>query len=139
MVQELSDLLTNNSDRALNVLLPSGKFIPDHFHVTEIAKVEKTFIDCGGTHRQEIFCTLQAWVANDRDHRLKSDKLANILSLSLSFIATDLEVVVEYGTEAISQYFISHADVTEQGILLFLSAKRTDCLAPDKCGVNNCC
>lgn len=27
--------------------LPNGSFVPNHFHVTEVGKVSKHFIDCG--------------------------------------------------------------------------------------------
>ena len=33
--------------------LPDGSLVPSHFHVTEVGKVSKHFIDCGGTVRQE--------------------------------------------------------------------------------------
>ena len=29
--------------------LPDGSLVPSHFHVTEVGKVTKHFIDCGGT------------------------------------------------------------------------------------------
>ena len=28
--------------------LPNGELVPSHFHVTEVGKVTKHFIDCGG-------------------------------------------------------------------------------------------
>ena len=28
-------------------MLPNGKLVPSHFHVTEIGKISKHFIDCG--------------------------------------------------------------------------------------------
>ena len=31
--------------------LPDGSLVPSHFHVTEVGKVSKHFIDCGGTLR----------------------------------------------------------------------------------------
>lgn len=34
-------------------ILPDGSLVPSHFHVTEIGKTTKHFIDCGGTVRQE--------------------------------------------------------------------------------------
>lgn len=39
--------------QAVNFRLPDGSYLPPHFHVTEIGKVSKHFIDCGGTERQE--------------------------------------------------------------------------------------
>ncbi|MGA8855051.1 MAG: DUF6428 family protein, partial [Christiangramia sp.] len=29
--------------------LPNGQLVPEHFHVTEVGKITKHFIDCGGT------------------------------------------------------------------------------------------
>ena len=33
--------------------LPNGASIPSHFHITEIGKFSKHFIDCGGKVRRE--------------------------------------------------------------------------------------
>ena len=33
--------------------LPNGTLVPNHFHVTEVGKISKHFIDCGGTVRKE--------------------------------------------------------------------------------------
>ncbi len=50
--------------------LPNGELVPSHFHVTEVGKVSKHFIDCGGTVRDEEVVNFQLWNANDYDHRL---------------------------------------------------------------------
>ncbi|MFN3590302.1 MAG: DUF6428 family protein, partial [Spirosomataceae bacterium] len=39
--------------------LPSGTFVPEHFHVTEVGLVTKHFIDCGGTERIERVVNFQ--------------------------------------------------------------------------------
>lgn len=67
---------------AVNFQLPNGTFVPDHFHITEVGVVSKHFIDCGGTVRQEKVANFQLWNANDTDHRLKPQKLSNIIALS---------------------------------------------------------
>ena len=73
---------------ALNTLetiafqLPNGQLVPNHFHVTEIGKVIKKFIDCGGTIRKEEVVNFQLWDANDYDHRLHPEKLVHIIKLS---------------------------------------------------------
>ena len=33
--------------------LPDGSLVPNHFHITEVGKVTKHFIDCGGVIRKE--------------------------------------------------------------------------------------
>ncbi len=62
--------------------LPDGSLVPAHFHVTEIGKVSKQFIDCGGTMRQEEVVNFQLWNAQDYDHRLHPEKLLHIIELS---------------------------------------------------------
>lgn len=54
----------------LAFVLPNGQHVPSHFHVTEIGKIDKHFIDCGGTERHESVINFQLWNANDYDHRL---------------------------------------------------------------------
>ena len=46
-VGELRAVLTNHPDAALHLMLPDGDFVPAHFHVTEVGRVQKDFIDCG--------------------------------------------------------------------------------------------
>jgi hypothetical protein len=35
----------------LQFKLENGQLVPAHFHITEVGKVSKHFIDCGGTIR----------------------------------------------------------------------------------------
>ena len=39
-------------DDHLTFKLPYGVYAPRHSHITEIGKVTKSFIDCGGSVRQ---------------------------------------------------------------------------------------
>ena len=43
-----------NELKGLNIIsfkLPNGDLVPNHFHVTEVGRVTKNFIDCGGKIR----------------------------------------------------------------------------------------
>ncbi len=40
--------------------LPDGSLVPGHFHVTEVGRISKHFIDCGGTVRQGRSCRFPA-------------------------------------------------------------------------------
>ena len=62
--------------------LPNGDLVPNHFHVTEVGRVTKNFIDCGGTVRNEEVANFQLWEADDYDHRLHPEKLTHIIELS---------------------------------------------------------
>lgn len=138
-VQQLKTLLQQHSESSLRLQLPSGEFIPEHFHVTEVGRVDKTFVDCGGTRRQTASCLLQTWTANDIDHRLESGKLAKILNLAKLILASDaLPVEIEYGPEIAVQYALADVQVGPDALTFVLVGKQTDCLAKDQCGVGEC-
>ena len=49
---ELKSLLTEHSQRHFRIALPDGGTVPVSFHVTEVGRLHKTFLDCGGTLRE---------------------------------------------------------------------------------------
>lgn len=118
----------------LNFVLPNGKFVPKHFHITEVGQVNKHFIDCGGTVRNEKVVNLQLWeTSNDLDHRLAPEKLMKIIALSEQVLnVEDAELEVEYQGDTIGKYGVAF-----DGKDFILTTKRTDCLASDKCGTSN--
>ena len=135
-VDELRAALSRDPGAALHLMLPSGEFVPAHFHVTEVGRVQKDFIDCGGTTRSAVSCVVQVWVADDADHRLTAGKLAGILRTATPLLGSDdLPVEVEYEGEAVSQFPVAAVEVTPAGLLFHLGRKHTDCLAKDRCGV----
>ncbi|GGF62216.1 DUF6428 family protein [Wenyingzhuangia marina] len=111
--------------------LPNGELVPNHFHVTEVGKVSKHFIDCGGTVRKEEVVNFQLWNANDYDHRLHPEKLLNIIELSEKVLGIeDLEIEVEYQADTIGKFGLDF-----NGKNFLLTTKKTDCLAKDNCGI----
>ncbi|MEZ4969053.1 MAG: DUF6428 family protein [Flavobacteriaceae bacterium] len=111
--------------------LPNGNLVPNHFHVTEVGKITKNFIDCGGTVRKEEVVNFQLWDSNDCDHRLHPEKLAHIIELSEKVLEIgDLEIEVEYQGETIQKFGLDF-----NGTHFQLATKHTDCLAKEKCGV----
>lgn len=124
---------------SLSFMLPSGELIPAHFHITEVGRVQKDFIDCGGTTRQSISCLLQVWTSHDVEHRLSAGKLASILKLAEKVLGSDdLPIEIEYGADVAAQYMITDIQMQDGNLMFYLGGKKTDCLAPDKCGVNRC-
>jgi hypothetical protein len=141
-VQQLRGALAAHPGVKMHWMLPDGSFVPSHYHITEVGKVQKDFIDCGGTVRSSQTCVLQVWVANDTDHRLETGKLAKILEVAAPLLGSDdLPVEVEYEEGVISQYPLGGIEATPSGLLFYLGTKHTACLAPDKCGVDGtgCC
>lgn len=111
--------------------LPNGDKVPAHFHVTEIGKISKNFIDCGGTVRHEDVISFQLWSADDVNHRLQAKKLKEIIELSeKELFLRDAEIEVEYQGNTIEKYSLGF-----DGQVFQLLPKQTDCLAKDKCGL----
>lgn len=143
-LEQWLELLDQYPERSVQFQLPNGEMVPAHFHVTEVARVQKDFIDCGGTIRSQAACVLQVWVADDTQHRLDSSKLAKIVRMGLPlFATTDVPVEIEYDDGRISQYSVRNLSAHPASLCIELGTKHTDCLAPDRCGVapqgNACC
>ena len=133
-VRELRELLERNPNHILQFRLPSGTLIAAHAHVSEVARIEKRFIDCGGVLRNDRFCRLQTWVADDVDHRLTAAKLLGILDKAKEILETeDLEVDVEHEVGFVTQMPLKSIQVEGEHLTLQLDARHTDCLAQDRC------
>lgn len=133
-LNELKAALTRHPEATLRFILPNGEPVPAHAHVTEVARVEKRFIDCGGTLRNDLMCRLQTWTANDHEHRITAKKLLGILNGAASFLSTDeMEVDVEHEVQFISQFPLDSIEVDGSQLLLKLTERHTACLALDKC------
>ena len=141
-ISEFKSLLTAHADLPLNFILPDGDVIPSNFHITEVGHVKKNFVDCGGTRRSVESCLLQAWVADDTDHRITAGKLAGIFKHAKNVLPhEDLPVEIEYEDCSITQFPVLSAEVTDGALTFHLGEKHTDCLAKELCLPKNggCC
>ena len=128
-ISEMKQSLTGLE--AVNFRLPTGEYLPPHFHVTEVGLVTKHFIDCGGTERKETVANFQLWEAGDYDHRLAPQKLLHILNLSDKILGSEeLAIEVEYQQDTIGKF-----GLTFDGADFVLTPKQTACLAQDACGI----
>ncbi|MFC3880307.1 DUF6428 family protein [Algoriphagus namhaensis] len=129
---KLSEIKTTLKDlQTIAFELPDGTLVPKHFHVTEVGKITKHFIDCGGTVRNEEVVNFQLWNADDYDHRLHPRKLLKIIELSEKVLEIpDLEIEVEYQGNSIEKYGLDY-----EGKNFLLTSKHTDCLARESCGI----
>lgn len=131
---ELKQILAQYPSALVRFQLPNGDFAPTHSHVTEVARIDKRFIDCGGTLRTESICRLQTWFADDVDHRLTAGKLAKIFAKAEEVLLTDnLDVDIEHETDYITQYPLESVAATNQEVIFHLTERHTACLAMDKC------
>ncbi|MFT5582348.1 MAG: hypothetical protein ACI9XP_001146 [Lentimonas sp.] len=128
-IQEFKTQLKNGLP--LTFQLENGGFVPAHYHITEVGVINKNFIDCGGTIREEQKINFQLWFSNDVDHRLTAEKLLKIIEVAEAKIGLpDEEIEVEYQSDTIGKYGI---EASEFGFIL--SNSQTACLAPDACGI----
>lgn len=128
-VSELKQILSEVN--TITFQLPDGRTVPEHFHVTEVGKVSKHFIDCGGTERTEEKVSFQLWTAEDYDHRLAAEKLRKIVEIAESRLQLpNAEIEVEYQSETIGKYGLKFYNGR-----FVLEALQTDCLAKDNCGI----
>ncbi len=112
--------------------LRNGSSVPAHYHITEVWLVTKQFIDCGGVMRISEKVTFQLWYSTDRDHRLTSKKLLNIIWLYEDRIhIRDLDVQIEYQSDTIWLY-----DVDRINGAFVLVPTKTDCLAKEACWIS---
>ncbi len=133
---ELKSLLAGHSDRFFRISLPDGNAVPVSFHVTEVGRLRKTFLDCGGTLRDTTTCQLQIWVGEDYDHRIETGKMAAILERGNTVLPDDsVPVEIEYEDGVISQYTITGHEISDDAVILSLAHKHTECLAPELCGL----
>ncbi len=115
----------------LTILTSEGGFVPKHFHVTEVGLINKKYIDCGGTLRNDVKIGMQLWEADDYEHRLTPQKFLSIIELSDSKLdLPDEEIEIEYQGDTIRKYKLDF-----DGHYFHLRTTLTDFLAPDKCGV----
>lgn len=129
----------------LAILLPNGNNLPAHFHITEVGRTEKNFVDCGGKTRHLAFASLQVWVADDVDHRLPAGKLAAIIDKAASLLGEDdPEMQVECQEGTIGLFSVETSEIQNGSLVFALANKQTACLAlevcvPDSKEEESCC
>jgi Family of unknown function (DUF6428) len=142
-LSQFQDNLRRQPHGKLRFILPDGSPVPAHFHVTEVARVTKRFVDCGGTLRNEVTCRLQVWVADDLEHRLTPGKLDGVLQKAAGPVLEheDLLVEIEYEAPVISQFAVVTVEEIGNTFLIRTAHKHTDCLAKELCipGSGKCC
>ena len=131
---DFNRLLTENPDKHLQFILPDGGLIPLYAHITEVGRVDKTFLDCGATVRKVSYLCLQSWVADDVDHRLPAGTLVDIIDRAAPILGDDdLDVEIEYEDGFITQLPVESGKQQADLLVFTLGTKHTDCLAKEIC------
>lgn len=133
-LREFRGALAASPGSVVRFELPGGDLIPVHAHVSEVARVEKHFVDCGGVRRLERFCRLQAWVAADTHHRLDAAKLLRILDAAAPLLGCDdPEVDVEHEAGVLTQMPVVSVAARPGELVFRLARRHAECLAEDQC------
>ena len=133
-ISELRAALTAAPALPLTVIWPDGEPIEAHFHVTEVGRVQKDFVDCGGTVRRVVTCLLQTWVGEDTEHRITAEKLLKAFDYAAPVLGgEDLPVELEYEACNVVQLRVVAVERTAESLIVRLARKHTDCLAKEQC------
>jgi Family of unknown function (DUF6428) len=142
-ISEFVSLLDLYSEAELQFLMPEGR-IAAHSHVTEVGRIERLFIDCGGKPRRVANCNVQMWEYTDTEHRLTPGRLSGIFDKAAPmFGGDDLPVEIEFEHGVISQYPVKSGAFADGKITFELELKHTACLALELCAPaddeSSCC
>jgi hypothetical protein len=133
-VSALRSILLTTPDLPITVIWPDGEPIEAHFHVTEVGRVQRDFVDCGGTVRKIVTCLLQSWVGEDVDHRITGGKLLKAFIHAEPILrGEDLPVEFEYDACNVVQLKVLSAVAEPHRLVIRLGKKQTDCLAKELC------
>ncbi len=130
-LKEFKSILKTQDE--LHFQLQNGEKVPVHFHITEVGLISKHFVDCGGKVRMENKINFQLWTSNDFYHRLKSEKLLQIINQSAGLIQNEnYEIELEYQQTSITKFGLAF-----ENNKFILTNLQTACLAEDACGVTS--
>jgi len=133
-VAEFRAALAGRPGLALRFRLPTGSLSPVHAHLTEVARVEKRFVDCGGTVRTQVSARLQVWAADDTEHRMGCAKALAILGRGESLLGSDqLPLEVEMDFPLLTAFPVLGSVVEDGALVFLLGTTKADCLAPEVC------
>jgi hypothetical protein len=134
MISEVRAALAAAPGLPITVIWPDGEPIEAHFHVTEVGRVQKDFVDCGGTVRRLVTCLLQTWVGDDVDHRITGGKLLKAFEFASPVLeGEDLPVELEYEACNVVTLRVVAVENTGAALVVRLAGKHTDCLAKELC------
>ncbi len=133
-ISDLLAALASAPELPLTVIWTDGEPIEAHFHVTEVGRVQRDFVDCGGTVRRVVSCLLQTWVGDDTDHRITAGKLLKAFAHAAPILGSeDLPVEFEYEACNVVQLVLAEIRREPDRFVLQLGSKHTDCLAKELC------
>lgn len=133
-LQQVVDALRQADGRIVRFELPTATLLSPHVHVTEVARIDKKLVDCGGTLRTESSCRLQIYQADDTEHRITAAKLAQILAKGAGVLgSTSLPVEAEAEAPYLAAFPVVAARLEDKQVVLSFGVRHAACLAEDVC------
>ena len=133
-VSALKAALAAAPDLPITVVWTDGDPIEPHFHVTEVGRVQKDFVDCGGTVRRLVTCLLQTWGETTRTiASLAANSSRRLPMRPRSSALKNLPVELEYENCNVVQLVVASVRQESDRLVLQLGSKHTDCLAKEVC------
>lgn len=123
--------LESRRNAKLMFKLPTGKFVPENFHVTEIQEVTKKVFYCNQTNGSENSVVFQLWVYTDQEHRINAEKLYKIIHAS--DFRHDTDVYIEHDEITLGKYGVENIQEKEGYLIFELTKIAATCADPFFC------
>ncbi|WP_194776680.1 DUF6428 family protein [Pararhodonellum marinum] len=133
-----TQILQDNSEKALFFEYQTGQFVRTDYHITEIKNVSYDTVDCGGIRNQWTEVHVQLWENEipEPDHQVDSKKALKIFEVVNKVRATypDTEIKFEYGNSSFPTAVLPIHDIKDTGnaLIVQLTPDQTTCKAKDR-------
>ncbi len=144
-IQQFKSILEKAPEKNIQFVLPDGVRIPPHFHICEVAQVQRNFIDCCGAKQSETVYAFQARAgkpASDEKQSMPAAKLSGIIALASEILSDEqISIEIEFKAPHLSQFPIHSFEAQEREIVFQLDEKETECLEQKEWEAkpNSCC
>ncbi|MDX1462386.1 MAG: DUF6428 family protein [Marinirhabdus sp.] len=142
LVQELFEVLKNNSNKSLVFEYAPNRLVGYNYHITEVKHVKIDSVDCGAQADAWNETIVQLWESpseKDKTEFMSAYKALGILNKVGRMKAYDplSEVKFEYSNADFhtAQLYVNEVVNQDHRLLIQLSVKKTDCKAKELCGV----
>lgn len=142
LLVDFIELLNNNLEKELVFEYAPNLFVGKNYHLTEIKKQNIHSVDCGGNQHEWKEAVFQLWESPNEKNSLsymQTNKVLDIVSRVHHVSALDLEaeVKIEYGNALFhkAQLDIHNVTISENQIIICLTASSTLCKSPESCGI----
>lgn len=140
--QEFFNLLANHKEHFLHFQYQPGKWVGNHYHITEVKHIQVDSVDCGSGTDQWNETIIQLWespLEKGKSKPMSVLKALGILQKVGQMKPYDESAIIkfEYGNDTFhaSQLPVESYTIQDNKLIVNLTTQPTDCKAKDTCGV----